>query len=80
MEHPPADTDLLTVGQAAALLQVDIATVRRWTVEGKVLYVILPGGHRRIPRGPLLASLGGNYDIASGTAKQPDVEDDTPES
>jgi excisionase family DNA binding protein len=70
MERSATDTDLLTVGEAAALLRVGIGTIRRWTAQGKVLYVLLPGGQRRIPRGPLLASLGGNYDLEHGRAKQ----------
>jgi excisionase family DNA binding protein len=71
------ERELLTIPQAAALLEVDTNTMRRWVEEGTVPYVVLPSGIRRIPRTPLLASLGGNYDLATGMAKQdeggPDV-------
>jgi excisionase family DNA binding protein len=70
MKHTASDTELLTVGQAAALLQVHVQTMRRWVVAKKVPYVLLPSGSRRIPRAALLASLGGNYDFAGELAKQ----------
>jgi excisionase family DNA binding protein len=66
------DPELLTVTQAAALLNVGVFTIRRWTEEDKVPYIRLPGGNhdRRIPRAALLASLSGNYDLAGELAKK----------
>jgi predicted site-specific integrase-resolvase len=64
------DEKLLTIPQAAALLEVDVNTMRRWVLAEKVPYIVLPSGQRRIPRAPLLASLGGNYDLAGEMAKQ----------
>ena len=37
----------LTTAQAARLLGVDPATVRRWATEGKITAVRTLGGHRR---------------------------------
>jgi len=56
---------LLTVAQAAALLNVSDKTIRRWVADDKVPYVKLPGGGVRIPQGALLASLQGTYDLAA---------------
>ena len=55
---------LLTVAQAASLLNVSDRTVRRWIKAELVPFVRLPGGDYRIPQGPLLASLRGTYDLA----------------
>jgi excisionase family DNA binding protein len=75
------DPELLTVRRAAALLSVSVYTIRRWTSEGKVPHVRLPGGNhdRRIPRAALLASLGGDYDLAGELAKQEAASEKTPE-
>jgi excisionase family DNA binding protein len=59
-----APPQLLTVAQAAALLQVSERTIRRWIDGEKIPYLELPGGGYRIPQGALLASLRGNYDLA----------------
>jgi excisionase family DNA binding protein len=48
---------LLRVGQAAAELGVHPKTVRRWLKAGRLRYVRLPGGERRIPRRALDAVL-----------------------
>ncbi|MEM6327283.1 MAG: helix-turn-helix domain-containing protein [Bacteroidota bacterium] len=45
-----ADSNLLTVRQAADLLGVHVDTIRRWTDEGRLPETRTPGGHRRIPR------------------------------
>ena len=37
---------LMTPGEVAALLHVDINTVARWSDEGKFRNVRTPGGHR----------------------------------
>lgn len=59
-----AQPQLLTVAQAAALLQVSDRTIRRWIDAEKIPFLELPGGGYRIPQGALLASLRGNYDLA----------------
>ncbi len=59
-----APPQLLTVAQAAALLQVSDRTIRRWIDAEKIPFLELPRGGYRIPQGALLASLRGNYDLA----------------
>lgn len=54
---------LLTVAEAAALLNVSDRTIRRWIEAEKVPYLKLPGGGYRIPQAQLLASLSGTYDL-----------------
>jgi excisionase family DNA binding protein len=56
---------LLTVSEAAELLNVNERTVRRWVDAESIPYLELPGGSYRIPQGALLASLRGNYDLAA---------------
>jgi excisionase family DNA binding protein len=59
---------LLTVAQAAALLNVSGRTIRRWIEAEKVPYLEFPGGGYRIPQASLLAALRGNYDLAGKLA------------
>jgi excisionase family DNA binding protein len=59
-----ARPQLLTVAQAASLLQVSDRTIRRWIEADKIPFLELPGGGYRIPQGALLASLRANYDLA----------------
>lgn len=40
-------------------------TIRRWIDAEKIPFLRLPGGQYRIPQGALLASLSGNYDLAT---------------
>jgi excisionase family DNA binding protein len=65
MSLTAARPQLLTVAQAASLLNVNARTVRRWIEAERVPYLKLPSGEYRIPQGALLASLRGNYDLAS---------------
>lgn len=47
---PPSNTDhLLSLSEAAELLGVHPATLRRWSDQGDVLVMMTPGGHRRFP-------------------------------
>lgn len=55
---------LLTVSQAASLLNVSDRTVRRWIKAERIPFLRLPAGEYRIPQGALLASLRGTYDLA----------------
>ncbi len=50
--------DWLTVSQAAALLGVGAATVRRWTAAGRLRAFVTPGGHRRYRRAEVSALAG----------------------
>jgi excisionase family DNA binding protein len=65
MATTTARPQLLTVSEAAALLNVNERTVRRWIDAESIPYLELPGGSYRIPQGALLASLRGNYDLAA---------------
>jgi excisionase family DNA binding protein len=68
MNRTAARAQLLTVAQAASLLNVSEKTIRRWVAAGKVPYVKLPGGTLRLPQGALLASLQGTHDLAAELA------------
>ncbi len=61
---------LLTVAQAASLLNVSDRTVRRWIDEEKVPFLERPDGSYRLPQGALLASLRGTYDLARELREQ----------
>jgi excisionase family DNA binding protein len=65
MAAAAAEPQLLTVRQAAALLNVDERTIRRWIDAESIPYTKLPGEFYRIPQGALLSSLRGNYDLAA---------------
>lgn len=60
-----ARPQLLTVSEAATLLNVNERTIRRWIDAESIPYLELPGGSYRIPQGALIASLRGNYDLAA---------------
>jgi excisionase family DNA binding protein len=64
MSLTAARPQLLTVAQAASLLNVNDRTVRRWISAESIPYLQLPSGEYRIPLGALLSSLRGNYDLA----------------
>jgi len=51
LEYEP----LLTPGEVAGLLRVDIKTVTRWAKDGKLRSVRTPGGHRRYSEAQVLA-------------------------
>lgn len=46
----PDKSDLLSLTEAATLLGVHPATLRRWADQGDILVMVTPGGHRRFPR------------------------------
>lgn len=69
MHTTAAKPHLLTVKEAARLLNVSERTVRRWIEAESIPYVELPGGGYRIPQGALLSSLRGNYDLAAELRK-----------
>ncbi|KJE20353.1 Helix-turn-helix domain [Frankia torreyi] len=50
---------LLTPGEFADALRVDVATVARWARNGDVDSIELPGGSRRYRRSTLAAILAG---------------------
>ncbi len=43
----PSDDRLLPPAKVAQMYGVDPKTVRRWALEGKISYIMTPGGHRR---------------------------------
>jgi len=59
---------LLTLREAAARLNVSIATLKRYIYEGKVRSAKLPGGHHRIPEAEIarVLSVGGFEAEAEG--------------
>lgn len=69
MRQTTARPQLLTVAQAASLLNVSEKTIRRWVSAEKVPYVKLPSGGLRIPQGALFASLQGTHDLAAELAE-----------
>lgn len=50
-----ATTELLTISEAAALLDVSPQTLRRWEQKGHIAPVRTPGGQRRYTRDQLHA-------------------------
>lgn len=61
---------LIKVADAAALLHVSTSTIHNWIKNDAIPYIELPKteGHRteyRIPLQGLIASLSGNYDLAT---------------
>ena len=58
---------MLTHGQAAARLGVDVTTLKRWRVRGYVPYRVTPGGHYRYKAKDIDALIK-EYD-AHGTAQ-----------
>jgi excisionase family DNA binding protein len=74
--HAPrgAHIDLLTVSEAATVLRVSDATIRKWIAAGSIPYIQLPPvGQRkqyRIPLQGLLSSLEGNYDLRGALQEQ----------
>lgn len=51
------EDDLLPIGDVARMLQVNVATVRRWEDAGTIQAIRLPSGHRRFRRGDIDALL-----------------------
>lgn len=52
-----SEADYLAVGDAAALLNVSVATVRRWEKRGAIQAVRTPGNQRRFRRADVEALL-----------------------
>lgn len=46
----PGDAGLLRPAEVAELFGVRVPTVARWAREGRLGFVLTPGGHRRYPR------------------------------
>jgi excisionase family DNA binding protein len=44
------DDEYLTTGEAAQLLGVSPKTVSRWADQGRIVYLVTIGGHRRFAR------------------------------
>ena len=67
----PQSTALLTVGQAAALLNIHVNTVRRWSAQGLLTtYRIGPRRDRRFERAEVERLLTSHREIPPTTAKK----------
>lgn len=49
--------ELLTIGEAAAVLQASVQSVRRWADDGHLTAIRTPGGQRRFRRSEVEALL-----------------------
>lgn len=47
------EPELLTIGEAAVVLQVSVGTVRRWSKAGHIPTIISPSKQRRFRRGDI---------------------------
>jgi len=56
-EQAPAQEDLLTPSEVAALFRVDPKTVTRWAKAGKLTSIRTLGGHRRYKESEVKALL-----------------------
>jgi excisionase family DNA binding protein len=65
---------VLTVGQAAAMLEVGNKSLSGWTDAGLVPYYTTPGGHRRFRLADILAfgekMRGGGFNEVNKTKKE----------
>lgn len=59
---------LLTVGQVAEILNVDVTTISDWARNGKIAFVTLPSGQRRYRREDIEAILAGTPSTEAGAA------------
>lgn len=62
------------MGEAARMLDVTLATLRRWEAENKIIALRTPGGHRRFERSQVLRLMGVRLDApgaGSGTGSPP---------
>lgn len=64
-QHASSDTDLLTVGEAAAIATVSTDTLKRWEKAGRIESLRTPTGHRRFRRSDVEGLLS-----PSGTAER----------
>lgn len=51
------DDDLMTPAEVAGLFRVDVKTVGRWALRGRIPSTKTLGGHRRFRRGDVQAAL-----------------------
>ena len=58
MPNLAKSSELLSLTDAATLLGVHPATLRRWADQGDILVMVTPGGHRRFPRTEIDRLLG----------------------
>lgn len=65
----PEQDAWLGLGEAARLLGISQATLRRWADRGQVASFITPGGHRRFPRAAIQALL------PAGRVRRPQLSD-----
>lgn len=65
MATAAAEPQLLTVCEAAALLNVNEQTIQGWIDAESIPYMELPSGSYRIPQSALHASLRSNYQLTA---------------
>lgn len=69
MNNFDSSTRMLSSTQAAALLGVHVASIKRWADQGRLRCVRTPGGHRRFVRAEVVA-LGGSVDSGPQNFRQ----------
>lgn len=62
------DGELLSVGEAAAELQVHCDTIRRWDKAGKITAIRTPTGHRRFLASDIAAVKNGEQPATKAPA------------
>lgn len=55
---------LLKPYEVAAIMSVNVATVRKWAIDGKLRTVLTAGGRRRFPEPAVRAALEGDWERA----------------
>ena len=53
-----AASPMMTPGEVASAFRVDTRTVTRWANDGKISFILTPGGHRRYPRAEVEKLIG----------------------
>ena len=65
-----AEQEWLTLGKAAAMLEVHPGTLSRWALRGRVPHKLTIGGQRRFPRSAIEALIAeGERPLSANTAK-----------
>jgi excisionase family DNA binding protein len=53
---------LLTAAEVAELFRVEVRTVTRWAIAGRITSIVTPGGHRRYRESEIRALLAGSVE------------------
>jgi excisionase family DNA binding protein len=66
-----AEREWITLGEAAAMLDVHPGTLSRWALRGRVPHKLTIGGRRRFPRAVIAALVAeGNAPLAVATPSE----------